>query len=69
MQRIDSKKILVALPIGFLEEIDEASHIEHRTRSDFVREALRHYLYYFKKRKAEVSKIDAETTAWQAATI
>jgi CopG family transcriptional regulator / antitoxin EndoAI len=54
----DSKKILISVPINFLEEIDAASHCEHRTRSDFIREALRHYLYNFRKRQLEVPKID-----------
>lgn len=38
------KKVLVALPPKMLEEIDFTAQMEHRTRSDLIREALRRYL-------------------------
>lgn len=37
------KKVLVALPPAMLEEIDYIAQLEHRTRSDLIREALRRY--------------------------
>ncbi len=43
------KKVLVALPPGLLEQIDFVSGVEHRTRSDLIREALRRYIDNFKK--------------------
>lgn len=70
MQQQDSKKVLIALPIAFLEEVDEASHVEHRTRSDFIREALRHYLYYFRKRQADAPRARmSESSAMQPAYV
>ena len=41
------KKILVALPLGMLEEIDRIAKAEYRTRSDLVREGLRRYIENF----------------------
>lgn len=52
------RKVLIALPAAFLEEVDSAAHAEHRTRSDFIREALRMYLYNFKKKQTEISRVD-----------
>lgn len=43
------KKVLVALPSGLLEQIDFVAQVEHRTRSDLIREALRRYIEGFKK--------------------
>lgn len=43
------KKVLVALPSGFLEQIDFVAQCEHRTRSDLIREALRRYLDGFRR--------------------
>ena len=43
------KKILVALPSGLLEQIDFVAQVEHRTRSDLIREALRRYIESFKR--------------------
>jgi metal-responsive CopG/Arc/MetJ family transcriptional regulator len=54
------KKVLIALPPAFLEEIDAISHSEHRSRSDLVREALRQYLFNFKKKQQEISRIDTD---------
>ncbi len=42
-------KVLVALPSGLLEEIDEVALAEHRNRSDLIREALRRYIENFKR--------------------
>jgi Arc/MetJ-type ribon-helix-helix transcriptional regulator len=38
-------KILVSLPKEFLDEMDKAAHLEHRSRSELVREAVRRYLH------------------------
>ena len=43
------KKVLVALPSGLLEQIDYVAQVEHRTRSDLIREALRRYIETFKR--------------------
>ena len=34
----------ISLPPGMLREIERARKIEHRTRSELIREALRRYL-------------------------
>jgi len=46
------KKVLVALPPGLLEQIDFVAQVEHRSRSDLIREALRRYIDAFKKSQA-----------------
>lgn len=46
------KKILIAIPTRMLEEIDHAAYLEHRNRSDLVREALRRYLEVFKRNQS-----------------
>ncbi len=43
------KKVLVALPAGLLEQIDFVAQVEHRTRSDLIREALRRYIDVFRR--------------------
>lgn len=43
------KKVLVALPPGLLEQIDFVAQVEHRTRSDLIREALRRYIEQFRR--------------------
>lgn len=43
------KKVLVALPPGLLEQIDFVAQVEHRTRSDLIREAMRRYLNAFQR--------------------
>jgi metal-responsive CopG/Arc/MetJ family transcriptional regulator len=43
------KKVLVALPSGLLEQVDFVAQVEHRTRSDLIREALRRYIDQFKR--------------------
>ncbi len=49
------KKVLVALPPGLLEQIDFVAQVEHRTRSDLIREALRRYLDNFKQHNKSVN--------------
>ena len=43
------KKVLVALPPGLLEQIDFVAQVEHRNRSDLIREALRRYIEQFNR--------------------
>ncbi len=43
------RKVLVALPPGLLEQIDFVAQVEHRTRSDLIREALRRYIDAFRR--------------------
>jgi metal-responsive CopG/Arc/MetJ family transcriptional regulator len=43
------KKVLVALPPGLLEQVDFVAQVEHRSRSDLIREALRRYIETFKR--------------------
>jgi metal-responsive CopG/Arc/MetJ family transcriptional regulator len=56
------KKVLVALPPGMLMKIDDIAGIEHRTRSDLIREALRRYMDNFEQKKASL-KQKPETTS------
>jgi len=37
-------KVMISLPEPFLEEIDHRAKAEHRSRSEFLREAVRFYL-------------------------
>lgn len=37
-------KVMISLPEPFLEEIDRQAKAEHRSRSEFLREAVRFYL-------------------------
>jgi len=41
--------VLVELPEGLLEQIDFVAAVEHRTRSDLIREALRRYIENFRR--------------------
>ena len=43
------KKVLVAIPPGLLEQTDFVAQVEHRTRSDLIREALRRYIGDFRR--------------------
>lgn len=43
------KKVLIALPPSMLEQVDFVAQVEHRTRSDLIREALRRYLDNFRR--------------------
>jgi metal-responsive CopG/Arc/MetJ family transcriptional regulator len=37
-------KVMVSFPEGFLREVDRIAGQEHRSRSELVREAIRHYI-------------------------
>ena len=39
-----SSRVLISLPDKFLEEVDELAEEEQRSRSELIREALRHYI-------------------------
>ena len=45
------KKVLLVLPPGLLEHVDFVAQVEHRNRSDLIREALRRYIQEFKHRQ------------------
>lgn len=60
------KKVLVALPAGLLEQIDHVAQVEHRNRSDLIREALRRYIEQFKRSQSPrmtVSQVGAQKIA------
>ena len=60
------KKVLVALPAGLLEQIDFVAQVEHRNRSDLIREALRRYIESFRRNQAprmQVSTIGQQNMA------
>ncbi|MBI2863067.1 MAG: ribbon-helix-helix protein, CopG family [Chloroflexi bacterium] len=38
------RKVMITLPQDFLDEMDKAAYREHRNRSEFIREAVRHYM-------------------------
>lgn len=44
-----AKKILVALPPAMIEQVDYVARVEHRNRSDLIREAIRRYLDSFRR--------------------
>jgi len=43
------KKVLTALPPGLLEQIDFVAEVEHRNRSELIREACRRYIDEFRR--------------------
>lgn len=49
------KKVLVALPLAMLEQVDFIARCEHRTRSDLIRESLRRYIFEFRKTQGYLS--------------
>ena len=59
------KKVLIALPPSMLEQVDFVAKVEHRTRSDLIREALRRYLDNFKRTQGatmNVTSIEREAS-------
>ena len=46
-----TKRIMISLPYNLLEEIDGAVEMENRTRSEFIREAMKLYLQERRKRQ------------------
>jgi Arc/MetJ-type ribon-helix-helix transcriptional regulator len=51
------KKILIALKPAMLEEMDHIAKLEHRTRSDLIREALRRYADNFRRTSSAVNHL------------
>ncbi len=47
-----SKRIIITVPESLLCEVDEFMHIEHRNRSEIVREAI---IFYLGERKKELT--------------
>jgi CopG family transcriptional regulator/antitoxin EndoAI len=47
----ETKRIMISLPHNLLEEVDGIVASEKRTRSEFIREAMRLYLQERKKRQ------------------
>ncbi len=47
-----AKKVLVAIPPTMIEQIDYIARLEHRTRSELIREALRRYIDNFRRAQA-----------------
>lgn len=43
------KKVLIALPPGMLHIVDQIAQVEHRTRSDLIRESLRRYIDNYRR--------------------
>lgn len=50
------KKVLIAIPREMLIECDQVAMVEHRTRSDLFREALRRYLQGARKGNAALAR-------------
>jgi len=48
-------KVLVALTPGLLEQVDLIAFVEHRNRSDLIREALRLYIHSFRVKQKEIA--------------
>jgi CopG family transcriptional regulator / antitoxin EndoAI len=47
----ETKRIMISLPDNLLDEVDGIVSLEKRTRSEFIREAMRLYLQERKKRQ------------------
>ena len=47
----ETKRIMISLPNNLLQEVDGIVATENRTRSDFIREAMRLYLQEREKRQ------------------
>ncbi len=47
-----SKRIIITVPESLLCEVDKFTHIEHRNRSEIVREAI---MFYLGERKKELT--------------
>jgi metal-responsive CopG/Arc/MetJ family transcriptional regulator len=52
-----SKKVLASLPPGLLEEVDVVAKVEHRTRTDIIREALRRYVDSYKRNQVALKLV------------
>jgi metal-responsive CopG/Arc/MetJ family transcriptional regulator len=52
------KKVLIPLPPAMLEQIDFIAQVEHRTRSDLIRESLRCYIDGFRRKQRVMSPLE-----------
>lgn len=50
-----ASKVLIAIPSPMLADVDMVAEAEHRTRSDLIREALRRYIEFYKKKNADLT--------------
>ena len=57
-------KVLISMKEEFLDEIDKLADVEHRSRSELIREALRFYM-----RSRQKSLTDSKQVASQAQLI
>ncbi|NLA26288.1 MAG: ribbon-helix-helix protein, CopG family [Firmicutes bacterium] len=48
---VETKRIMISLPQNLLTEVDGIVALENRTRSEFIREAMKLYLQERKKRQ------------------
>jgi metal-responsive CopG/Arc/MetJ family transcriptional regulator len=54
------KKVLIALPPAMLTQVDHIAGVEHRTRSDLIRESLRRYLENFRRTGANLASFPTQ---------
>jgi metal-responsive CopG/Arc/MetJ family transcriptional regulator len=52
-------KVLISMKTEFLDEIDKVAENEHRSRSELIREALRHYIKVHQKSRLDTTQIDS----------
>ena len=63
----ETKRIMISLPQKLLMEVDGIVALENRTRSEFIREAMKLYLQERKKDRS-VNVCRAATSRWQRST-
>ena len=52
-------RVLISMPEGFLDQIDEVAEMESRSRSELIREALRSYITRNKARNNSLADKNA----------
>ncbi len=53
-------RVLISMPEGFLDQIDEVADNENRSRSELIREALRSYIHKNKVRNTAYASKNAQ---------
>ena len=53
-------RVLISMPEGFLDKIDEVADNENRSRSELIREALRSYIHKRKGRNTAYASKNAQ---------
>ncbi len=53
-------RVLISMPEGFLDKIDEVADNENRSRSELIREALRSYIHKSKVRNTAYASKNAQ---------